>query len=159
MMEPGILGIFHPVMFWPIRLTEHLEDQHIESIIVHELMHVRRHDNLTAAIHMAVEAVFWFHPMVWCIGSRMVLERERACDEATVQLIGKPDVYAESLLKTSRFCVESPIICFSGVAGVNLRERIVRIVTADVMQNLTPLRRLMLGTFAFISLSLPVSLM
>ena len=67
-------------------------------------MRVRRHDNLTAAIHMVVEALFWFHPMIWWIGSRMVLERERACDEATVQLIGKPDVYAESLLKHPDLC-------------------------------------------------------
>ncbi len=155
-MEPGIFGIFRPVMLWPIRLTERLEDVHIESILVHELMHVRRQDNLTAAIHMAVETLFWFHPIVWWIGSRMVLERERACDEATVQLLGKPVLYAESLLKASRFCAESPIVCVSGIYGANLKKRVVRIMSAHGVQSLSPLRRLLLGTVGLMSLTVPV---
>ena len=59
-------------MPWPDRLSERLEDEHIEGILAHELVHVRRHDNLTAAIHMLVEVIFWFHPMVWWIESRML---------------------------------------------------------------------------------------
>ncbi|WP_047492535.1 M56 family metallopeptidase [Terriglobus sp. TAA 43] len=154
--EPGIFGIVRPVMLWPLQLTERLENEHIESILVHELMHVRRHDNLIAAIHMAVEALFWFHPLVWWIGTRMVLEREHACDEATVQLIGKPSVYAESLLKASRFCVEAPIVCVSGMASADLKNRIVRIMTGHVVENLTLLRRLLLGTVVCLSLIIPV---
>jgi beta-lactamase regulating signal transducer with metallopeptidase domain len=50
---------------------------------------------LAAAIHMFVETVFWFHPLVWWIGKRMVEERERACDEEVLQLGGEPRVYAE----------------------------------------------------------------
>ena len=111
MMEPGIFGTFHPLMLWPDRLSERLENEHIEDILVHELVHVRRQDNLTAAIHMLVEVVFWFHPMVWWIESRMLQERERACDEAVVQLAGRPAVYAEGLLKACRFCAEPPLIC------------------------------------------------
>ncbi len=156
LMEPGVFGVFRPVMLWPLRLTERLEDQHIESIIVHELMHVRRHDNLTAAIHMAVEAVFWFNPIVWWIGSRLMQERERACDEGAVQLLGIPEVYAESLLKACRFCVESPVLCVSGIAGADLRKRIVRIMTECAVQDVTPFRRLLLGTVAFVSLTVPV---
>ena len=57
----------------------------MEAILAHELMHVRRHDNLTAALHMLVEAVFWFHPLVWWMERRMVEERERACDEAVIR--------------------------------------------------------------------------
>ncbi|WP_047492289.1 M56 family metallopeptidase [Terriglobus sp. TAA 43] len=155
-MEPGVFGIVRPVIFWPLQLTERLEDEHIESILVHELMHIRRHDNLIAAIHMTVEALFWFHPLVWWMGSRMVVERERACDEATIQLIGKPDVYAESLLKASRFCVESPAMCVSGMASADLKNRIVRIMTGNIVQDLTPLWRLLLGTVVFLSLSIPV---
>jgi len=122
MMEPGIFGIFHPLMLWPDRLSERLENEHIEGILAHELVHVRRHDNLTAAIHMLVEVVFWFHPMVWWIESRMLQERERACDEAVVQLAGRPEVYAEGLLKACRFCAESPLICVSGITGADLRD-------------------------------------
>ena len=52
-----------------------------DSILAHEFSHLRRRDNVTAAIHMAVEALFWFYPPVWLIGARLMAERERACDE------------------------------------------------------------------------------
>ena len=71
----------HPVLLWPEGLSEKLDDAHLEAVIAHELCHVRRRDNLTAAVHMLVEAVFWFHPLVWWLGARLIDERERACDE------------------------------------------------------------------------------
>jgi bla regulator protein BlaR1 len=158
MMEPGIFGIFRPLMLWPDRLSERLENEHIEGILAHELVHVRRHDNLTAAIHMLVEVVFWFHPMVWWIESRMLQERERACDEAVVQLAGRPEVYAEGLLKACRFCAESPLICVSGITGADLRDRIVRIMTEHLVQKMDLSRKLLLGGVAFLSLAIPVAL-
>ena len=44
---------------------------------------------------MLVEAMFWFHPLVWWIGARLVEERERACDEEVLILGSEPQVYAE----------------------------------------------------------------
>ena len=157
MMEPGIFGIFHPLMLWPDRLSERLENEHVEGILAHELMHVRRHDNLTAAIHMLVEVVFWFHPLVWWMESRMLEERERACDEAVVQLAGRPEVYAEGLLKACRFCAESPLICVSGITGADLKDRIVRIMTEHLVQKLNLSRKLLLGGVGFVSLAIPVA--
>ena len=67
--------------------------------MAHEVCHVRRRDNLTAALHMLVEAAFWFHPLVWWLGARLVAERERACDEAVLRLGRRPEAYAEGILK------------------------------------------------------------
>ena len=78
---------------------------------------------------MIVEAVFWFHPLVWWISARLMEERERACDEGVLELGSEPQVYAESILKTCEFCVESPLACVSGVTGADLKKRIVRIMT------------------------------
>ena len=65
--------------------------------MAHEVMHVRRRDNLRAALHMFVEAAFWFHPIAWWLGRRLVEERERACDEAVLGMAGgrrpMPKVY------------------------------------------------------------------
>lgn len=80
-LEPGVFGIFRPVLLVPEGITERLTPAQWDAILAHELCHVRRRDNLTAAIHMAVEAIFWFHPLVWWIGKRLLDERERACDE------------------------------------------------------------------------------
>lgn len=58
-------------------------------------------DNLAAALHMLVQALFWFHPLVWWLGSRLVDERERACDEEVIRLGSEPQAYAERILRIS----------------------------------------------------------
>ena len=98
-LEPGVFGIFRPVLWLPAGIGDRLEDAELEAILAHELCHIRRRDNLLAVIHMAVEAIFWFHPLVWWLGSRLEEERERACDEEVVRMGGEPQIYAESILK------------------------------------------------------------
>jgi bla regulator protein BlaR1 len=86
-------------LLWPLGISERFEDEHLVSILAHELCHVRRRDNLTAAIHMLVESIFWFHPLIWWLGAPLVDERERACDEDVLQRGVQRQVYAESILK------------------------------------------------------------
>jgi hypothetical protein len=157
LMEPGIFGIFRPVLLWPERLSERLEDEHIEAILAHERTHVQRCDNLTAALHMAVEAAFWFHPIVWWVEARMVEERERACDEAVVQLGGRPEAYAESLLKACRFCVESPLSCMSSVTGSELTQRIARILSGQDVRKLDLRRKALLALACVLAVGAPLT--
>ncbi len=63
-MEPGVFGIFRPVLLLPAGMPERLEDSELEAILEHELSHIRCRDNLVAAFHMFVEALFWFHPVI-----------------------------------------------------------------------------------------------
>jgi uncharacterized protein (TIGR03435 family) len=156
-MEPGVFGIVRPVLIWPEGISEHLPDPHLRSILAHELWHVRRRDNLAAALHMLVEAAFWFHPLVWWIGARMVDERERACDEQVLHLGNQPDVYAESILKACRFCVEAPLACVSGVAGSNLKRRIVRIMNRQLGNKLGTGGKLVLAAIAAAAIAGPVA--
>jgi bla regulator protein BlaR1 len=51
-LEPGIFGITRPVLVWPEGISARLEDAHVEAILAHEVWHVRRRDNLAAAMHM-----------------------------------------------------------------------------------------------------------
>jgi bla regulator protein blaR1 len=155
-MEPGIFGIARPVLIWPEGISEHLEDAHLEPIVAHEVWHVRRRDNLAAAIHMVVEAVFWFHPLVWWLGARLVDERERACDEAVVAMRGERQLYAESILKVCEFCLGSPLACVSGVTGSDLKKRMVNIMTERIARNLDFGRKLLLSTAGVMALALPI---
>jgi bla regulator protein BlaR1 len=156
-LEPGVFGIFRPVLLWPHSISEHLDDSHLEAVLVHELCHVRRRDNLTAAFHMLIEAVFWFHPLIWWIGARLVEERERACDEAVLHLGSRRHIYAESILKVCEFCLTSPLTCVSGVTGSDLKKRMVRIMTDQVIHKLTLGRKLLLGTVTFLAVALPIT--
>jgi uncharacterized protein (TIGR03435 family) len=156
-LEPGIFGIVRPVLVWPAGISQHLEDFHLEAILAHEVWHVRRRDNLAAAIHMVVEAGFWFHPLVWWLGARLVEERERACDEKVLEELGdKRQVYAEGILKVCEFCVGSPLACVSGVTGADLKKRIVRIMTGEVVRRLDLSRKLLLLTAGLIAIVAPI---
>ncbi len=102
----------------------------MKAILAHELCHVRRRDNLLALIHMIVETIFWFHPLVWWIGARLIEERECACDEDVVSRGNAPDLYAEAIVKVCKWSTESPLTCVAGVTGGNLKRRIEQIMNA-----------------------------
>src|ERR1700722_637736 len=155
-LEPGIFGMAHPVLIWPEGISQHLDDAHLEAIMAHELWNVRRRDNLAAAFHMLVEAVFWFHPLVWWLGARLLEERERACDEEVLESGSDRHVYAESILKICEFCVESPLDCVSGVTGADLKKRIVRIMTEGAARRLNFSRKLLLSLGGLVVVVLPV---
>jgi bla regulator protein blaR1 len=155
-LEPGIFGILRPLLLWPAGISHKLQDAHLEAILTHEVQHVRRRDNLAAAMHMVVEAVFWFHPLVWWLGARLVEERERACDEEVLRLGNEPEIYAESILKTCEFCVASPLACVSGVTGADLKQRIVRIMTQRSVDKLGFLKKLLLVAIGTGAVAAPI---
>jgi bla regulator protein BlaR1 len=157
-MEPGIFGVIRPVLIWPEGISQHLDDRHVEAILAHEICHACRHDNLTAILHMLVEAVFWFHPLVWWMGARLEEERERACDEEVSLLCNQPHVYAESILRVCKFCSESPLACVSGITGADLKRRIVQIMTERVVRKLDPGRKLLLLAVGLTVLAVPIVL-
>lgn len=156
-IEPGIFGIARPVLLWPESLSQRLDDAHLEAILAHELWHVRQRDNLVAVIHMSVEAIFWFHPLVWWLGARLVEERERACDEKVLEIGNDRQVYAESILKICEFCMESPLACVSGVTGADLKKRIVYIMTTNVSRKLDFGRKLLLFAAGLLAVIVPVA--
>jgi uncharacterized protein (TIGR03435 family) len=105
---------------------------------------------------MAVEAIFWFHPLVWWIGSRMVEERELACDEEVLRLGCEPVDYVEGILKVCRFYTESPLPCISGVTGADVKRRLRAILEGSIAIELNAARKITLATIALASLTAPV---
>jgi bla regulator protein BlaR1 len=164
LLEPGVVGVIRPVLLLPQGIDSRLTAAQLEAILKHELCHVRRHDNLTAALHMLVEAVFWFHPLVWWIGARLIAERERACDEEVVRSGSDPRAYAESILDVCRSYAASNLPCVAGVSGADLKTRLEAIMKREATMKLGIGKRLALGTLAlgavmapvFVGVSLPV---
>jgi beta-lactamase regulating signal transducer with metallopeptidase domain len=156
LLEPGLVGIVRPVVLLPAGLMARLSDPERDSILAHELGHLRRGDNVTAAIHMAVEALFWFWPPVWLIGARLIAERERACDESVLAQGHDPEVYAGSILKVCKFCVQSPLACASGASGADLAGRVRQIMADEVALGLSGGKQLLLAGAAVLALGLPV---
>ena len=156
-IEPGVLGIRRPVLIWPRHLTAGLSAAHIDAIVAHEMCHIARRDNLLASAQMAVSAAFWFHPLVWWIGARLIDERERACDERVLALATSPGTYAESILQTCRLCLASPLVNVAGVTGGNLKTRIVRIMKNTPAAPLGMWKRLVLALVTLLVAFAPIA--
>jgi RND family efflux transporter MFP subunit len=157
-MEPAVAGIFRPVLLLPANLRERLTPEQFDSILAHELCHVRRRDNLFTAIHMVVEAVFWFHPLVWWMGSQLLRERERACDEEVLCTGADPRVYVDGILKVCASYLEPPLASAAGVAGADLKRRIVAILTHGAPGDLSVSRKMALTIALAMVLAAPVFL-
>jgi uncharacterized protein (TIGR03435 family) len=157
LMEPGLFGIFRPVLWIPAGVAGRLTDAELESILAHEVCHLRRRDNLFAAIHMAVEALFWFHPLVWWLGARLTEERELACDEEVIRLGGEPQTYAESILKICEFCLSSPVACAAGVTGGGLKGRVESIMANPFRRDLSFANKALLALGVLIAAAAPVT--
>jgi len=143
--EPGIWGVFSPTVVVPEGLSEQLTEAELEALLMHEIVHVERWDNLVSNIQMALCCVLWFHPFVWLIDRRLLAEREQACDEKVVRIGGASEIYASSITKICRFCLGWKVTGLSSAAGSNLRRRIERIRAGEISVKLSATHRLLMG--------------
>jgi len=157
-LEPGLVGILRPVILLPQGIEQQLSPAELKAVLAHELCHWRRNDNLLATLHMLVEALFWFFPLIWWLGARLNAERERACDESVLAQGNAPELYAEGILKVCRAYLQSPLACVAGVSGAGLKQRIDAIMENGLSRRLNGMRKLLLGAFASATLIVPLVL-
>ncbi|HWY60736.1 MAG TPA: M56 family metallopeptidase [Rhizomicrobium sp.] len=155
-LGPGLFGIWRPVLLLPQDIAARLTQREMRAILDHELCHLDRHDNLTAAIHMAVEALFWFHPLVWWLGARMIAEREQACDESVVEAGNDAGVYAEGILKVCRFYAGPSPPLAAAVLGTGLEARLETIMAGHVVSELTAAQRALLRFCVLLAVAWPL---
>jgi bla regulator protein BlaR1 len=156
-LEPGVFGILRPVLLLPGDIADRLTPTQLQEVIAHELCHVKRRDNLAAAIHMLVEAIFWFHPLVWWLNARIVDEREIACDEQVLLMGSEPATYVETILAVCKSYAESPIACMSGISGSDLKKRIARIMARSFGNRLSLPGKVLLGIISAAAIAGPVA--
>jgi len=156
-LEPGVTGLIRPKLLWPAGLADRLSDDQLDAIIAHEICHIDRLDNLSALAQMLVETLFWFHPMVWWLGARLIGERERACDEAVVRSGADRECYAQGILAVCGFCLRSPLASLPGVGGSNLANRIERIMTRARTSPIGRPMRLLLASIVVVTAVLPLA--
>lgn len=156
-IEPGVVGLFRPVLLLPAGITERLSPAQLRAIVAHELCHVRRRDNLAAATHGLVEALFWFYPLIWWLGRRLMVERECACDEAVIAAGGDREAYAEGILQVCKHYLAWPPACAAGVAGADLKRRIELIMTPRAIERLGATRKALLAAAAAAACLAPIA--
>jgi bla regulator protein blaR1 len=157
-IEPGVFGIFRPMLLMPEGLADHLTQEQLNAVLAHESRHIVCRDNLTGAAHMCVETLFWFHPLVWWIGARLMDEREKDCDEAVLRRGSQPRDYAEGIVGVCRTYVESPLACAPGISGSDLKKRIRGIMMWLPSTPMTIRGKVMLTIAAMAVLSVPFAI-
>jgi len=96
---PLVLGYIKPIILLPAGMIAGLSTQQVEMVLVHELMHIKRHDYLVNVLQIIVESLFFFNPFVWMLSENIRKEREHCCDDAVIQHQGNAFVYAATLAR------------------------------------------------------------
>ena len=96
--SPVTFGFSKPVILLPERFLS--TDARFQSAIAcHELLHIRRGDWAQHLVEEIVRAVFWFHPAIAWLISRVRLAREQVVDLEVVRLTNARKDYLEALLE------------------------------------------------------------
>ncbi|MBC8374985.1 MAG: M56 family metallopeptidase [FCB group bacterium] len=83
--SPLMQGLWKVKIYLPLEFSSWtLKEQ--QSVLAHELTHVRRLDMVTIYLQAAVRTLYFFHPIIWLVNDQIDLEREKICDDAAIEL-------------------------------------------------------------------------
>lgn len=94
---PVVWGIFRCRLMLPVAARQWSEEQ-LQSVLMHELAHIKRGDILVQLLTQVACALHWFNPLVWFAAWRLDVERERSCDDLVLASGIRPSAYAAHLL-------------------------------------------------------------
>ena len=95
--QPMVIGWLKPVVLLPFSLATNLSPEHVEAILAHELVHVRRHDYLVLVFQSVIEILFFYHPAIWWVSQQVRIERECSCDDLAAEVLGNELTYVTAL--------------------------------------------------------------
>jgi TonB family protein len=156
---PMTWGMLRPVVLLPESARD-WPSERLHAVVLHELIHVRRHDLVAQVAAQAACCLYWFHPLVWMAARQLRKERECACDDAVLSGGVPAADYAGHLLELARAMVQrrsladAPAMAEAG----DLEERVRAVL--DRRRNRAPLSGRLAATVAMLAcaLVLPVAL-
>jgi beta-lactamase regulating signal transducer with metallopeptidase domain len=114
---PVVYGQLKPVILVPLGFLTQLPAAEIESILLHELAHIRRSDYLVNILQNLIEAIFFFNPgLVW-LSSLIRDERENCCDDLAIGKLKDTRQYVESLIRFRERSLYAHPLAAVGFAG------------------------------------------
>ncbi len=132
---PMVLGYFKPLIIVPAGTFAHIPFNQMEAILAHELAHIQRNDFLQNLFQSIIEVIFFYHPLVYLISSRIRKERENCCDDIALKVCSDTAEYVRALanLEELKIKISYPAVAL-GHKKSHLLERIKRILNQNTMK-------------------------
>lgn len=96
---PGVEGWIRPVLLLPVSLLSPLNLKQWETILIHELAHIKRNDFFHYQLTHGLAIFLGFNPFARMLMKEIDVTREMACDEWVVNFGHAPTGYAQTLLQ------------------------------------------------------------
>ena len=122
---PAVEGLVQPYILLPDGIERILTEGELRAVMLHELAHARRRDNLIRLMYEVVRCVLWFHPFVWFAGWRLALYRELSCDEPVIRAARGSDLV--SALTKLAMPNEEPLL--RAPASAFISDRVVQLMS------------------------------
>jgi Zn-dependent protease with chaperone function len=90
--NPSVVGLLRPQISLPEGIDRLLTQRELDAVVIHEVRHAKRRDNLIGLFHEVSLCLLWFHPLVWITSSRLALYRELSCDESVTRRAHSADL-------------------------------------------------------------------
>jgi beta-lactamase regulating signal transducer with metallopeptidase domain len=83
--EPSVAGVLRPYISLPLGVDRLLSKKELDAVLLHEITHAKRRDNLIGLLYEIALCGLWFHPLVWLTGFRLAMFRELSCDDSVIE--------------------------------------------------------------------------
>ena len=114
---PATIGHWKPLILLPGSVMTGLTPRQLESVIAHELAHIRRHDFLVNAMQAVAESLLFYHPLMWWVSGTVRQERENCCDDEAVAACGRLTDYAEAMVVVDQLQGSAPVVSLAANGG------------------------------------------
>jgi len=134
---PVAIGVLQPTIILPPDMAETWRPEELEPVLLHELAHIARKDLLVNAVQILVQAVYFFHPLVWYANARIRRERELVCDDlAVLHSAGERKVYSRGIVRVLEdMARDKPVLEWASMGMTEQRsflsKRIIRMMSHD----------------------------
>lgn len=158
---PVVVGVLKPAILLPAALLNELTPDQVESLLLHEMAHIKRYDHLVNLAQRIVEAALFFHPAVWWLSHKISVEREHCCDDLAIRWGSEPCDYAESLVRVSEVryraagltASSAATLAASGNRPTRLRGRVLRVLGMPLPGPSVGLTRVGVASLAVVALA------